>query len=1029
MTIEKYARFCLMNLLASSLTLGVGGAAPTDSLENDFRELPMSARRLTGPLFWLHGDESAELLSGYVDKVAEGGNGCFTAESRPHADWLGPGWYRDLAVCLEAAKRNDLRMWIFDERWWPSGEVGGKVPREFGSKELELHEKNLTGPGPVILEIPSEHRVAVVAGRNTMDGIQTASLVDLSDLVQDDNLYWEVPAGSWKVMTFTWRFAERRGGPLVDGASRDAVDWYLETVYQPHYDRFASDFGETIVGYFYDEPETHGDWGTEVIGVLRERGVDWKAALVAWKAKLAGETQVAYRYQYGDALAEAWGRTMYGGIEEWCREHRVESIGHFLEHSNVYLSQRACAGNMFQLQKYSSMGAIDAVFDQFVMGSRVERDAPTWQTPKIASSISHAYGKRDDLAMVEIFGARGQDLTYREMKWWTDHMQVSGVNFMIPHSFNPRSPNDTDCPPYFYNNGKEPRWPLYRVYADYTSRLSLMLSGGRHVCPVAFLFLGQSFHCGEAIAPDGLSAALQDALYDCDWLPYEVFEQDVRIDGRALCLREEAYRVLVVPAAEVIPYETLVRAREFLEAGGVVVGYGILPRLSATPDKGSREIGDLREAIWGAATEPSTKVRRRSGKGGRSYFLPAAPTPAQLEEVLAEDAGVRPTLEVLDGDTEGWLHVLHRVKEGRDVFFVCNQADEGPAKRFTFRARARGVPEVWDALRGDVTGIAFEREDEGSVRFTLDLEPLESVLLVFGEEARTRPPRREGVLPAALEPIVVERLPYELPPPAAAPERSSLAGCSWIWFAGDGASPPPGRRFFRGVVTVDSACELTAARIELTADNDFALWVNGAEAGSGSGGYEDWRRKVTLDLTSRLEPGANSLALLATNFGEGANPAGVIGRVHLSYSDSTEATSCLDGSWRATDAEQAGWTDAAFDDTTWPLVRVIGKYGDAPWYGFDDPNRRVTLSPVVADPFEGRFTLPVEWVAPGIRLYLELEALELGAAAVELDGEYLGGVIGRPFRLDLTEHLQPGEHSLRIEPRAPRIVRVVAVRD
>ena len=52
----------------------------------------------------------------YVGKVAEGGNGCFTAESQPHADWLGPGWFRNLAICLEAAKKHDLKMWICDEK-------------------------------------------------------------------------------------------------------------------------------------------------------------------------------------------------------------------------------------------------------------------------------------------------------------------------------------------------------------------------------------------------------------------------------------------------------------------------------------------------------------------------------------------------------------------------------------------------------------------------------------------------------------------------------------------------------------------------------------------------------------------------------------------------------------------------------------------------------------------------------------------------------------------------------------------------
>ena len=62
------------------------------ALERQFRELPIEARRLTGPLFWLHGDESRQQLEAEIAKVAEGGNGCFTAESRPHSDWLGPGW-------------------------------------------------------------------------------------------------------------------------------------------------------------------------------------------------------------------------------------------------------------------------------------------------------------------------------------------------------------------------------------------------------------------------------------------------------------------------------------------------------------------------------------------------------------------------------------------------------------------------------------------------------------------------------------------------------------------------------------------------------------------------------------------------------------------------------------------------------------------------------------------------------------------------------------------------------------------------
>ncbi len=109
---------------------------------------------------------------------------------------------------------------------------------------------------------------------------------------------------------------------IVDGASQDCVDWFIKTVYQPHYDRFKDDFGKTIVGFFYDEPETQGDWGTELNATLAERGVDWKKALVAWKFRLAGDEQIAARYQYIDAFAETWGRTMYGGMTDWCRGSR-----------------------------------------------------------------------------------------------------------------------------------------------------------------------------------------------------------------------------------------------------------------------------------------------------------------------------------------------------------------------------------------------------------------------------------------------------------------------------------------------------------------------------------------------------------------------------------------------------------------------------------------------------------------------------------------------------------------------------------
>ncbi|MCY3020378.1 MAG: glycosyl hydrolase, partial [Planctomycetota bacterium] len=660
-----------MALGAGALAIACRAQAETPEpdigqVEKLFRELPMEARRLTGPLFWLHGDESKERLEMYLAKVAESGNGTFTAESRPHRDWLGEGWYRDLDICLQAAKKHNMTMYIFDEKWWPSQMIGGKVPPEYGSKTMEAEAASVEGPKQLTESgYGGKEFIGAVAGKEVEGGVDGAGLVDLAPNIKDGTLTWAVPAGKWKAMKFKWRFSGAKGMQqrmiAVDGASPDCADWFIKTVYQPHYDRFKDDFGKTIVGYFYDEPETPGDWGSDVMKLLAERKVDWKKALVAWKFKLAGEEQIAAKYQYADAFAEAWGRTMYGGMSKWCKEHNVVSMGHFMEHGSDLFSPQLCAGNMFQLQKYSDRGGIDLVCQQFYPG---QKKLGLWQMAKLGSSITHAYNKADDVTMCEMFGAYGQNITYPQMKWLTDQMQVRGVNFMIPHSFNPRAPYDGDCPPYFYNGGFEPRYPLYRVYADYTSRLSLLLSGGRHVAPVAFLFAGQSMHAGRAVRPDELTTTLDDALFDTDWVPYDVFEDDAKLSGKELKLHKETYQVLVVPPVETIAYGSMAKAKEFFDAGGIVIGYGFLPSKSATLGKTSTDIAALCEAVWGKPDKPALTPQKTNAAGGRSYLLPEKPTTADVQKALAGDAGIHPALEVLEGETNNWLHVLHRVKAG-----------------------------------------------------------------------------------------------------------------------------------------------------------------------------------------------------------------------------------------------------------------------------------------------------------------------------------------------------------------------------
>ena len=836
----------ILVLLATVLTAGIMSA---QSLEQQFRNLPMPARRNTGPLFWLHGDESPERLNAILKKVAEGGNGTFTAESRPHKDWLGDGWYRDLGICLDAAKRLDLSMWLFDEDWWPSQTVGGKVPEAFAAKRLvgnaakiQCGERYEGNPGQ------AANFIALVAGRLDAGGaVEADSLIDLTPSARQGSMVWTPPSDGrvWQVMSFSWERAPKlvQGRRLaVDGMSPDCVDWYIRTVYEPHYARFGTDFGKTISGYFYDEPETPGDWGTELNATFESRGMAWMPAYVAWKFKLTGEAQDAAFYQYAESRAETWGRVMYGGLSSWCRKRGVLSIGHFMEHGMLYVNDAYCAGDMMRLQKYSDMGAIDMVCRQLSPGRRPK---DIYQTPKLGSSVSHVYGKTDDRAMCEIFGGYGQELTYTEMKWLCDQHQVRGINFLIPHSFNPRAPADKDYPPYFCNGGFEPRFALYRVWADYSSRLSLMLTGGRHVCPVAVLFSGNAKRAGAYITPEDFTSALQDALYDCDWLPFERFEDRVtKIEGNELRLYGERYRVLVVPPTQSMTVASLEKALAFFEAGGTVIGYGRLPGKSLTPGKTAADIATSRDGLWGADAQPGLNACRTNRKGGRTYFIAEQPVPGEIATVLAA-AGVPPVMQVLAGETGGRVHALRRVdREEREVLLVANQNTNQVSRPLSLKVPGvKGAPEIWDAMRNEITSVPWKQEADG-VAFDLTLEPFESVLVRFGGKTghqqrltvSSRPSAVLAVTPdAGAAPVV-----YPVP------EQGQKSPCAGSAFQGEVTiaedTVKPGQRVYL-------VCEMAEGEAETAA----AVRVNGAYAGGFIG------KPGRVEITRHVKAGRNTV--------------------------------------------------------------------------------------------------------------------------------------------------------------------------
>ena len=972
-------------------------------LREEFRAPKGAVRENTGPLFWMHGTETPERLREYVGRVAESGQGILTIESRPHINWMRPEWWRDVDIVLDECKKRGVKMMVFDDYWWPSQGMGGKypIPEKYQCRDVKAV---VFAKGEAPEKVANE--ICRVVATETAKGV------------------FRLGADGDKTIVYSW-FVPPKGRvqglggsqgrfPYVNGLDEEAVDWFLASYYQPYYDRYRSAFEDgTIPGFFFDEPETMGLWGPALEKELASRGEDVGELLTAFKFKLADpEAQARAIYRYHDARAETWGRTMYGRQSAWCESHGVFSSGHFMEHQGCFYSQAMSGGNVMQLMKYVTVPGVDLVCRQYYPHQRNDRGRQIafGQMPKIGSSVAHVYNRRNGKNWCEIFGAYGQDLTYPQMKWLCDWHQYQGCYFLIPHSFNPKSPYDTDCPPYFYNGGYEPRYPLFRVWADYNNRCAMLLSEGEHVCHIAQCVPGMNFHAGKTIRPEMFAFAIQDAQLDSDWMCYDAVESAHIAKNprtRRTSLRtekgKEFYDILTLPATEFVPFAVLEKAFAFAKAGGVVVGYGIKPCNTPTRGKTSDDVKRIVNAIFEQPT---------------ALFIDGEPDGAQLRAALAKNyPGTDHPLAVREFDFEGlsaadghMLAVNHYVKDGAQTLFIANQ-DASRRRDLAVRTQwPAEKAELWDPMQGTVEK---PKVVDGLVK--LALEPSQAVFLVWPKTGTT------GILPVentgttGVSPVTATVTETVTPVKIPGVESPSLEGAKWIWHPVDPKAQ--GKVSFRAKIDAATASH---AKIVFACDNAAIVRVDGKEIAKQEAGTDTYGWRTPTRATFELKAGENEIEVLGDNVIPG--DAGFVASI----------------TWPA--------GSLLTDGKSWTVNREgerprepceIGGYGRRPW-GWLGSGPRVTRSPFAESVATAlSFTLPStvgravlgEPTNPGERVYFVCDGTEgESSAAVTVNGAFAGGFIGAPYRLDITKFVKSGANMLETKPFRLKTPRIVVVR-
>lgn len=161
-------------------------------------------------------------------------------------------------------------------------------------------------------------------------------------------------------------------------------------------------------------------------------------------------------------------------------------------------------------------------------------------------------------------------------------------------------------------------------------------------------------------------------------------------------------------------------------------------------------------------------------------------------------------------------------------------------------------------------------------------------------------------------------------PSLAAAQDVGSGDAMWIWSGQLPPGPAPsGDVYFRKKFSCNSP---ESARIEITCDDRYELYVNGRLVGNG----QNWQRMDVYNVLGYVRNGMNVVAVKASNLSAGS--AGLAVRVSVRNKGNTDVSHSTDNSWRSSLEAPRHWQQPNFSDNDWPPARVMGELGrTAPW--------------------------------------------------------------------------------------------------
>ena len=565
------------------------------------------------PFFWQHGDSKEELLK-MIEVMQSAHINAFCVESRTHDGFCEDKWWDDFGFVLQEAKKRGMKVWAFDDKHYPSGRANGYLEKhpELARQVISEHYTDVAGPMKQACFLTNrcegnQKLLYVLAYRRAENGdLISDTCVNLTDHVKDDLLIWDVPEGCWRVFFIILEW----GGTYINMLSEESCHAMIDGVLQPHFDNLSEYFGDTLLGFFSDEPRFNNEGTTYVSKLGRlDVPIPWVDGLLTELAAEIGRTEEetlallpglwhdlvidtdVIRNTYMEVASKRYSKCFCGQLGDWCREHGVEYIGHVIEDNNAHMRLGPGSGHFFRALKGQDMSGIDVVLCQIMPGLTdmkhhirsadngvADAEFFDYTLAKLGASAAHLDPKKKNRCMCEIFGAYGWAEGLSTMKYLADHMIVNGVNFFIPHAFTNRFPL-ADSPPHFWADGTNPQFAYFGDLMDYMNRCIDLLAESTHCADVAVYYNAEGEWCGgDYMLFQKVCKVLTRNQIDFDIVPQDSLRDDAGVKNGRLYIGSESYGALVVSYSEILPKHLLDLFADLAQQGLPIIFANGLPK-------------------------------------------------------------------------------------------------------------------------------------------------------------------------------------------------------------------------------------------------------------------------------------------------------------------------------------------------------------------------------------------------------------------------------------------------------------------